>query len=124
MAWALEGGLVDANPCTRMGRLYGEARADKIWKDKDEANFNAKAPVHLHLPLLMALWTGQRQGDLLALKWWAYDGQYIRLTQSKSVSKKRHRKPVRIVIPVGAPLKALDAAKVGKRRRGPYPAQL
>ena len=48
-------------------------------------------------------------------EWWAYDGQYIRLTQSKSVSKKRHRKPVRIVIPVGAPLKAaLDAAKIGK----------
>jgi len=75
----------------------------------------AKAPGHMHLPLLIALWTGQRQGDLLALRWWAYDGKYIRLTQSKSVSKKRRRQPVRVVIPVAAPLKAaLDAARVGK----------
>jgi hypothetical protein len=37
------------------GPRYGEARADKIWKEKDEANFNAKARAHLRLPLLMAL---------------------------------------------------------------------
>jgi integrase len=115
LAWALAGGLVEANPCTRMGRLYGGSRADKIWKENDEANFNAKAPGHMHLPLLMALWTGQRQGDLLALRWWTYDGKYLRITQSKSVSKKRRRQPVRVVIPVAATLKAaLDAARVGK----------
>jgi integrase len=51
----------------------------------------------------MALWTGQRQGDLLRLPWSAYDGTHIRLRQSKS------RKPV--VILVVAPLKAaLDVA--------------
>jgi len=50
---------------------------------------------------LLALWTGQRQGDLLRLPWSAYDGKHIRLRQSKS------GKP--IVILVGAPLKvALD----------------
>jgi integrase len=57
----------------------------------------------LHLPLTLALWTGQRQGDLLRLPWSAYDGKYIRLKQSKTGA--------RVVIPVGAPLKvALDAA--------------
>jgi integrase len=56
----------------------------------------------LHLPLLLALWTGQRQGDLLRLPWSAYDGTHIRLRQSKTGR--------RVVIPVGAPLKiALDA---------------
>jgi integrase len=50
----------------------------------------------------MGLWTGQRQGDLLRLTWKAYDGQEIRLRQSKTGA--------RVVIPVGAPLKAmLDA---------------
>src|SRR3984957_10328893 len=50
----------------------------------------------------MALWTGQRQGDLLRLTWSAYDGRTIRLRQSKTGA--------RVVIPVGAPLKAaLDA---------------
>jgi integrase len=54
------------------------------------------------LPLLLALWTGQRQGDILHLPWSAYDGKHIRLKQSKGGR--------RVVIPVGAPLKAaLDA---------------
>jgi integrase len=61
------------------------------------------------LPLLLALRTGQRQGDLLRLTWTAYDGSVIRLKQSKSIGKKR--RVVRVEIPVGAPLKvALDAA--------------
>ena len=60
------------------------------------------APAHLHLPLLLALWTGQRQGDFLGLPWSAYDGTHIRLRQRKGGA--------RFVIPVGAPLKAaLDA---------------
>jgi integrase len=62
-----------------------------------------KAPTHLHLPLMLAIWTGQRQGDLLRLTWDAYDGQFIRLRQSKGGT--------RVKIPVGAPLKAvLDRA--------------
>jgi integrase len=61
---------------------------------------------------LLALWTGQRQGDLLRLTWKAYDGTVIRLRQSKSIGRRR-----RVVeIPVGAPLKAaLDAAAKSKR---------
>jgi hypothetical protein len=35
----------------------------------------------------MALWTGQREGDLLKLTWLQYDGNYFRLEQSKG--KKR-----------------------------------
>jgi integrase len=68
----------------------------------DEALFLERAPAHLHLPLMLALWTGQRQGDLLRLPWSAYDGTHIRLRQGKTGA--------RVVIPVGAPLKAaLDA---------------
>ena len=48
--------------------------------------------------MLLALWTGQRQGDLPRLPWSAYDGKCIRLKQSKT-SK-------RVTIPVGATLKA------------------
>ena len=102
LSWALDRGLIAANPCTHGGRLYRGSRADKIWSADDEAAFLASAPAHLHLPLLLALWTGQRQGDLLRLSWSAYDGQRIRLRQSKTGA--------RVVIPVGAPLKAaLDA---------------
>ena len=102
LSWALNRELVAANPCEKGGRLYRAERADKVWTSDDEAAFIAKAPKHLHLPLLLALWTGQRQGDLLRLPWSAYDGRHIRLRQSKTGA--------RVAIPVGAPLKAaLDA---------------
>jgi integrase len=102
LSWGLDRGLVLANPCERGGRLYRGTRRDIVWTAADEALFLARAPAHLHLPLLLALWTGQRQGDLLRLPWSAYDGTHIRLRQGKTGA--------RIVIPVGAPLKAaLDA---------------
>jgi len=102
LSWSKDRGLIGTNPCERGGRLYHGSRVDKIWTAADEAAFLERAPTHLHLPLLLALWTGQRQGDLLRLPWSAYDGTHIRLRQSKTGA--------RVVIPVGAPLKAaLDA---------------
>ena len=79
LSWGLDRGLVAANPCERGGRLYRASRTEKIWTPDDEAIFLKHAPAHLHLPLLLALWTGQRQGDLLRLPWSAYDGTHIRL---------------------------------------------
>jgi integrase len=103
LAWALDRGKITVNPCARGGRLYRGNRVDKIWTADDEAAFLQRAPAHLHLPLLLALWTGQRQGDLLGLPWSAYDGIRIRLRQSKTKA--------RVSFKVGAPLKAaLDAA--------------
>jgi integrase len=109
VSWALNRGLVVANPCERGGRVYRGSRSDRIWTVDDESRFLQLAPKHLHLPLLLALWIGQRQGDLLRLPWSAYDGKYIRLRQSKG----QRRIPP---IPVGRPLKvALDATE----KRGP-----
>lgn len=103
LSWALDGGSVPVNPCEKGGRLYRAERNDKVWSEADEAAFLAKAPPHLHLPLILALWTGQRQGDLLRLPWSAYDGSRLRLKQSKT--------GVRVVIPVSTVLRgALDAA--------------
>jgi integrase len=102
LSWALDRGLIAANPCERGGRLYRGSRAEKIWTVEDEAAFLERAPAHLHLPLILALWTGERQGDLLRLPWSSYDGKNIRLRQSKT------GRPV--AIPVGEPLKVrLDA---------------
>ena len=102
LSWGLDRGLVLANPCERGGRLYRGTRREIVWSAADEALFLERAPARLHLPLLLALWTGQRQGDLLRLPWSAYDGTHIRLRQGKTGA--------RVVIPVGARLKAaLDA---------------
>jgi integrase len=110
LSWGLDRGLVSHNPCERAGRTYRGTRVDRIWTAGDEQAFYARAPAHLHLPLMLALWTGQRKGDLLRLPWSAYDGTYIRLRQSKTGA--------RVTIPVGAPLKAaLDAA--ARTKSGP-----
>lgn len=104
LSWAHGRGLVSANPCEKGGRLYRGSRAENVWTDAEEQAFLRSAPAHLHLPLILALWTGQRQGDLLRMTWQQYDGQVIRLQQSKT--------GMRVVIPVGAPLRAaLDAQK-------------
>lgn len=108
LSWAYDRGLTGGNPLERIGRLYRSERNDSVWTHEDEANFLKKAPAHLHLALTLALWTGQRQGDLLRLTWSAYDGQKIRLRQQKTGA--------RVVIPAGAPLRAaLDAAKRNKK---------
>jgi integrase len=108
LSWSKGRGLIDANPCERGGRIYEADRTDKIWTDEQEAAFMATAPAHLKLALQLALWTGQRQGDLLALPWSAYDGESIRLRQSKTGE--------RVTVPAGKPLKVLldDAPRRAK----------
>jgi integrase len=102
LSTAKDRGKITVNPCERGGRVYHGTRVDSVWTEDQEAAFLATAAPHLHLPLLLGLWTGQRQGDLLRLTWKAYDGQDIRLKQSKTGA--------RVVIPVGVPLKdMLDA---------------
>lgn len=104
LSWGLDRGSVPVNPCVSGGRLYRANRRAKVWTTADESAFLAAAPTHMRLPLVIALWTGQRQGDLLSLPWAAYDGKRIRLRQSKTGAA--------IDIPVGAPLRAaLDATE-------------
>lgn len=99
LSWAVGRGLAPANPCEKGGRTYRGSRAEKVWTEDFEAAFMGSAPAHLQLAFMLALWTGQRQGDLLSLCWSQYDGKKIRLKQSKTGAF--------VVIPVGAPLKAL-----------------
>ena len=101
LSWAMNRGLLTANPCEKGERLYRGSRADKVWTADDEALFIGRAPQHLHLPLLLPLWTGHPQGDLLRLPWSAYDCTHIRPRHSKTGAG--------VAIPVGGPLKsALD----------------
>jgi integrase len=102
----LDRGKIKENPCAKGGRLYASSRVDNIWTLEQEETFINKAPAHLHLPLLLALWSGQREGDLLRLPWSAYDGTHIRLRPRKTITKRRP-KGTMVVIPVGAPLKAV-----------------
>jgi integrase len=64
--------------------FYHTDRADKIWTEEHISAFMGVAPERLQRALVLALETGQRQGDLLILPWSAYDGTWIRLQQSKT----------------------------------------
>ena len=98
-AWAKDRGKICVSPCEKGGRLYSGTRVDCVWTIHDEAAFPQHAPAHLHLPLLLALWTGQRQGDLLRLTWSAYDGNIFACAsprpayvyKSRSVPRSRWR---------------------------------
>ncbi|MFG1401985.1 tyrosine-type recombinase/integrase [Xanthobacter sediminis] len=105
---ALDRGRIESNPCERGGRIYRPDRSEKVWSAADEQRFLEHAPPHLHLAILLAIWTGQRQGDLLKLAWSNYDGATITLRQGKTGR--------RVTIPVGEPLKiALDVEREKKR---------
>jgi len=108
LSFAKDRGLITVNPCEGGGRLYKASRQDKFWSEDQVAAFLAAAPAEMVVGIMLGLWTGQRQGDLLRLPWSAYDGSHIRLKQSKTGR--------RVVVPVGAPLKALLD---GMTRRGP-----
>lgn len=109
---AKDHGKIAVNVCERGGRLYEADRSEIIWTAENIREFCAAASTELQAALLLALWTGQRQGDLLRLTWKSYDGAYIRMRQSKAKGGKGKR----VTIPVGGPLKlALDAALKQKR---------
>ena len=74
LSFAKDRGLIATNPCEGGGRLYSANRAEHVWRDEDVIAFLSVAPAELALALMLALWTGQRQGDLLRLPWSAYDG--------------------------------------------------
>jgi integrase len=84
ISWARGRGVTRYRPPERIERLYHADRSEKIWEESHIAAFMAVAPKSLQLALVLALETGQRQGDLLALPWSAYDGQWIRLRQGKT----------------------------------------
>jgi len=108
LSFAKDRGIIAVNPCEKGGRLYVADRRDQIWTEDNIFAFLSVASENLRAALMLAIWTGQRQGDLLRLPWSAYDGSHIRLRQSKTGR--------RMVMPAGAPLKVmLDATE----RKGP-----
>ncbi|MGO4196905.1 tyrosine-type recombinase/integrase [Rhizobium sp. YAF28] len=103
LSFGKDRGLLSTNIAERGGRLYSADRRENIWSEGDVEKFNTVASPALRLAITMALATGQRKGDLLAVKWSAYDGEVIRFKQSKTAA--------RLVIPATVALRtALDKA--------------
>lgn len=108
MTFLIDRGYISTNPCSGAGKFYEADRAEKIWESADIAAFLESASVPLQRALMLALWTGQRQGDLLRLTWSAYDGKTIRLRQSK----RKAYTPV----PLGGPIRDMLDVMLGERQ--------
>ena len=95
MSFAKDRGTIATNPCEKGCRLYSADRTDKVWGEPEIAVVLSVASSDIKLALVLALWTGQRQGDLLRPPWSSYDGSHLRLRQSKTGR--------RMVMPAGTP---------------------
>lgn len=102
LSFAKDRGRISINVCERGGRLYEADRADKIWTEGDVAAILALHRPEISAALLLALWTGQRQGDLLRAAWTNYDGAALRVRQGKTGA--------RVAIPMAAPIRAMLTA--------------
>lgn len=80
--WAVKADWVDYNPVIGIEPIPGGHLP--AWSQAQADQAIAELPDHLRRLILMALYTGQRRGDLCRLAWSNYDGQRIRLTQSKT----------------------------------------
>jgi integrase len=104
-SWAVDRGWLSLNHLKGFKRIYHSDRSDKIWLPEHISAFMDVAPIELQSALIIALHTGQRQGDILRLPWSAYDGSYITLRQSKS-NRKGHMGPL-VIIPCTSALRRL-----------------
>jgi hypothetical protein len=92
LAVAKDRGLVAVNVCERGGRLYEADRAEIIWLPEHIKAFCGVASAELQFALLVALWTGQRQGTLIEITWQQYDGTHIRLQPNKQRRGRRKKR--------------------------------
>ncbi|AXS39230.1 site-specific integrase [Breoghania sp. L-A4] len=99
LSWAKENGHVDHNHVIGFKRLYKANRSEAIWLPQHIKAFCEDAPVDLQRALILALHTGQRQGDLLRLSWTNFDGRCLDIRQSKTGA--------RVVVPCTKALKAM-----------------
>lgn len=90
---AKDRGKIAVNVCERGGRLYRADRSDALWTPAMVEVVKAEFPTALRWAFILALYTGQRQSDLLRMPWSAVEGGRVRLRQRKG------RRRVSIPIP-------------------------
>jgi integrase len=87
LSWAVDRTKMGHNHASGIAKIYQSDRSDKIWLQEHIEAFMDVAPVELQRALILALHTGQRQGDLRRLAWNNYDGVGISLRQSKGKNR-------------------------------------
>jgi integrase len=84
LTWATDRGSIAANHLKGFKRLYHVDRSEIIWLPEHISAFMKVASLEMQRALILALHTGQREGDILRMPWSAYDGARISVRQGKS----------------------------------------
>lgn len=80
--WALDAEIIDIDPTARIKKLQlGEWRR---WTDDELKKFYHETYEAMRRVMVLALYTGQRRGDLCRMVWSDIDGTAIRVTQQKT----------------------------------------
>ena len=100
-AWGMGRGLVKTNPANFQA---ANVKALKIgehepWPMEALDKFRQEGQAHLVLAMEMGLWTGQRQGDLIRIRWDDIRDGELRLRQEKTDKE--------LWIPISAPLRGI-----------------
>lgn len=77
------------NPAADIQNLHRQARQHEPWPPEIIAKFEAEGQPqpNAQLALLLLLYTGQRAGDVAAMRWSQYDGAGIEVKQQKTGTK-------------------------------------
>jgi integrase len=84
LSWAAKDGPLSINVLDGFERAYASDRSEIIWLPEHIERFMAAASPEMQFAMVLALHTGQRQGDIRRLAWTQYDGASITLRQGKA----------------------------------------
>lgn len=76
-------GELDVNPAAKF-RSFPLAKREQVWSDAEIDRFAHVADTPIRLALQLAIWTGQRQGDVLRMQWGMIKDGWIELRQGKT----------------------------------------
>ncbi|KKB86444.1 hypothetical protein VW29_02470 [Devosia limi DSM 17137] len=86
--FAREREMVSTNPVIRtvkkIRRPKGMADANRAWSQAEREAVMSAAPIHLKVPIALAMYVGLREGDVLRMTWARYNGHDISTTTSKA----------------------------------------
>jgi integrase len=77
---------LEANPTVGVTRVHESKEENKRqpWTDDIFAAFDANAPAHLRLAVMLGRYTGQRRSDVVKMKWSQFNGETIEVVQQKT----------------------------------------
>ena len=82
--WAVKRDIAKENPCKGIDKLNEKGEGHRAWTPAEIAKFLAECGDREYEVFVLALYTGQRPGDLRTLKWSQWDGERFTIRQSKT----------------------------------------